>query len=353
MEASGPLAGLHGTLSLEPVVPEYTRPPAYSLQLQVTERQRLQGEIFTELLSGESKSVAAAAEPLISSQRILRVLIAVALLAGIIIPMVTGFQILPVPASAPAEVLQVQESVAALPEGAPVLVAFDYTPAVTGEMEAAAAGLVDQLMARGARLSLISTSPTGPALAGHLLEKIYETPQAYMAPYASGEKVIALGYLAGGTAGLAEFALHPQNAAPYTVDGRRAWDTPALQGVSGLAGFARIIVLTESLETGRAWIEQVGTEYGQRGSLLVVASAQSAPLLRPYVESGQAGGMVAGLTGGAAYEKLVGKNGPGSLYWNAFQGGLWVSILLIVAGVLSYGFRTVLKFRNEKSEAAA
>ena len=353
VEASGPLAGLHGTLSLEPVVPEYTRPPVYSLQIQVTERQRLQGELFAELLAGESKPVAASAEPLISSQRILRVVIALALLVGVILPMVTGFQILPLPASAPAEVLQVQESVAGLPEGAPVLLAFDYTPAVTGEMEAAAAGLVDQLMARGARLTLISTSPIGPALAGHLLEKVYETPQAYMAPYASGEKVTALGYLAGGTAGLAGFALHPQVAAPYTVDGSYAWDRPALQGVSGLAGFARIIVLTESLETGRAWIEQVGTGYSQPGSLLVVASAQSAPLLRPYVESGQAGGMVAGLTGGAAYEKLVGKNGPSSLYWNAFQGGLWVSILLIVAGALGYAIQMVLKHRNEKSEAAA
>jgi hypothetical protein len=220
-------------------------------------------------------------------------------------------------------------------------------------MEAAAAGLVDQLMARGARLTLISTSPTGPALAGHLLEKVFENPQSYMAPYASGEKVVALGYLTGGNAGLAGFAVHPQFASPYTVDGRAAWEQPALQGVSDLSGFARIVVLTESLETGRTWIEQVGTGHVQPGSLLVVASAQSAPLLRPYVESGQAGGMIAGLWGGAAYEQLAGRAGPGAAYWNAFQGGLWISILLILGGILVNGIRTALKYRKGKSEAAA
>jgi len=352
VEATGPLAGLHGALSLEPVVPEYTRPPVYSLQLQVTERQRLHGELFQDLLAGESKPAVAPVEPLISSQRILRVIIAVALLAGVIVPMVTGIQIFPIPTTPPAEVLHLQESVAGIPEGASVLLAVDYSPAVTGEMEAAAAGLVDQLMARGTRLTLISTSPSGPALARHLLEKVYENPQAYMEPYVRGEKVATLGYLAGGTAGLAGFAQHPQFAAPFTVEGNFAWEHPALQGVTGLAGFARIVVLTESLETGRAWIEQVGTEFNQPGSLLVVASAQSAPLLRPYVESGQAGGMVAGLSGGAAYEKLVGRSGPGGAYWNAFQGGLWVSILLILGGVLVNGIRIVLRLQNEKSEAA-
>lgn len=356
VEMSGPLAGLQGTLTVEPNAMPVIRPPVYSPLMQVTDRQRLHSELLEELLISEAKPQVIPEEPLISSQRILRILIAAALLIAILVPTVSGIQILPVPTAAAQEVLDVRRSVATLPAGAPVLLAVDYTPAMTGEMEAAGAGLVDDLMARGAHLTFISTSPSGPALANHLVAKVLKTPQSYQAAYASGEKTVYLGYLAGGASGLAGFAQQPQSAAPFTLDGRYAWEQPALSGVQSVNGFARIIVMTDSLETGRGWIEQLQpalSNGGQAGSLLLVTSAQSAPLLRPYVESGQAQGMIAGLAGGASYEQIAGRAGPGLAYWNGFQGGLWASILIIAGGALAYGILALVKSNKEKSEAAA
>ncbi|HVN54482.1 MAG TPA: hypothetical protein VMT46_09135 [Anaerolineaceae bacterium] len=354
VENLGPLAGLRGILPAEPSAGDYRRPPTYSVKLQVNETQRRSAQILEDLLASENVPVPPKTERLISSQRILRVAIAliiiVAVIMGSLVPLI------PIPNLYSPETLSLKSTIDALPDNAPVLLAADYEPSLAGEMQASSSGVVSHLMQRGARLAIITTTPTGSALAGNLLNQASQSlPAAVRQTYTGGEKIAQLGYLAGGPAALLEFARNPQYAAPaYMPDHvQKAWDQPVMSGVQSVMDFKAVIVLTDNVDTGRAWLEQFQPLLPADGSIpfLMVTSAQAAPMLRAYLDSGQVQGMVSGLAGGAAYEQLIQSPGPGSQNWNGFQAGMLVTLILVLAGGLIYWISGLANRRKTKEEA--
>lgn len=355
VEKAGPLAGLQGILPAESLG-EISKPPLFSVKLQVSEQQRVQASLLENLLASEAvpqqpRLEAARAIP----QRVLRAVIAVLLLLAVITPVVTGIQIAPLPQLFPPETVALRDMIAALPADAPVLLAADFQPALAGEIRTAAAGVLDQLMARGARLAVISTQPSGSALMQAMLNDLLNNRPDFQALYRDQGRLVNLGYLPGGAAGLADFAEFPQLAAPCALDPvtlcRPAWDTPALQGVTSLSGFSLVILITDNSDLGRAWIEQIGPKLGA-APLGVIASAQAAPLLLPYYDSGQVKGMVAGINGGAAFEEVVQVAGAARTQWDPFQAGLMAAVALILIGSLVNVILILLAQQRAKKEAA-
>jgi hypothetical protein len=92
-----------------------------------------------------------------------------------------------------------------------------------------------------------------------------------------------------------------------------------------------MLVLVDSSETARAWIEQSRLPLGEK-PLLTVVSAQSEPMILPYYDSQQIQGMVTGLFGGADYEKIIGRPGAGRVYWDAFAVAFFVAEVIVVVG---------------------
>ena len=76
-----------------------------------------------------------------------------------------------------------------------------------------------------------------------------------------------------------------QQVAPFPYG--RGWTDPALQGLKDITSFQVILVVTDSLENARGWIEQVQPGLGPQTQLLLISSAQVAPLVQTYLESGQ------------------------------------------------------------------
>jgi hypothetical protein len=334
VEKAGPLAGLQGILPAEPVG-EISKPPVFSIKLQVNDRQRVQATLLESLLGAEAEPQTPPAEHAVSApQRVLRWVIAVLMLAAVFYPVVTGSQIVPLPQLFPVETVAENDLINALPAGAPVLVAVDYQPALAGEMQASSTAVLESLMERGARLAFISTTPNGPALAQSLLDGVLARNSALQSLYGLGsQNVVNMGYLAGGAAGLADFAVRPQETQVYALDMSMAWDHPALKGVTSLAGFAQVLVITDSADNGRAWVEQVQPVLGSTPMTMVI-SAQSAPLMLPYYESGQVKGMVSGMAGGAAFEQIAQRPATARQYWDPFQAGILVATVLIIVGAI-------------------
>jgi hypothetical protein len=354
VEKAGPLAGLQGILPAESLG-EISKPPLFSVRLQVSEQQRVQASLLENLLASEAVPQQPRPEAIRAvPQRVLRAVIAVLLLVAVIAPVVTGIQIAPLPQLFPPETVALRDMIAALPADAPVLVAADFQPALAGEIRTAAAGVLDQLMAHGARLALISTQPSGSALMQAMLDDLLNNRPDFQALYREQGGLVNLGYLPGGAAGLADFAAFPQLAAPCALDAvtlcRPAWDTPALQGVTSLSGFSLVILITDNSDLGRAWIEQIGPKLGAT-PLGVIASAQAAPLLLPYYDSGQVKGMVAGINGGAAFEEVVQVAGAARTQWDPFQAGLIAAIALILIGGLVNVILILLAQQRAKREA--
>jgi hypothetical protein len=246
----------------------------------------------------------------------------------------------------PPEMVAAMNLVSGLQPNAPVLVVFDYQPAFSGELEAAAAPMVDDLLFKSVRLTILSTTPTGPALA----ERFMQNTQAQHA-YKADEQYVNLGYLAGGPAGVLDFAAEPMVAAPFTVQGKDAWTLPPLQGVQKLSDFALIIILTDDADVGRVWIEQAGPELGASPMAMVI-SAQAEPMIRPYYDSGQIKGLVTGLAGGHAYEQAIQRPGLSGKYWNAFGVAMLVAEIMIVVGAV-WSAISALRERRAAKEGGA
>ena len=334
VEKSGPLAGLRGVLPGEETVTQFRSPPAYPLNLSVTEKQRIHAALLEKMVVNEAKPRSTQEEQAPTRQRLGRLIIGFILILSILLPLLSGSSPMPPPTLFPSEVVAIHHQIANLPEAAPVLLAVEYEPGFSGEMRISALPVIEHLLAKKVRLATVSTVASGPILAEDLLAT---AAQASQPDYFTITPYINLGYMAGSTTSLQEFALHPQMATRYGFNleenGPHTWEHQALQGINQLSDFALVIVLTDNPDLGRAWIEQVKPNLGET-PLIVIASAQAAPLLTPYSESAQIQGILSGLAGAAAYEQLLQRPGSSQTYWDAYHFGIIIAICIILFGVL-------------------
>jgi hypothetical protein len=334
MEETGPLAGLRGVLPAVPGVGPSSIPKAYSIKLQASEDQQSGASMLEQMLATEINPKPIATQPIMLSQRFLRWIIAIVLLVVVGGSVFTGTKVNPVLSSVSPEIKTYLEEYVPddLPAEAPVLVIFDYNAALAGELETAALPLVDYMIRqKSSRLSLVSSTPTGPGLAEQFMR--LENSQEDI-DYQAGQQFVNLGYLPGSAAGVLSFAVNPVTTKPTSVGGENAWETPVLQDVSHLSDFAAIILLTDDVETARIWIEQ--TETARKDArFLVVSSAQSGPMILPYLQSGQVDAMLTGLDGGAPIEQFNGgRPGTARRYWDAYGLGLLAALAMIAFGSL-------------------
>jgi hypothetical protein len=357
IEKSGPLAGLRGVLPGEEVATRYRKLPSYTNKLQVSEKQHIHARLLEDILAGEKQPKSGGATSARGSQLVIRLLVAVLLIAMILVPGLMGLK-LPVPTGLPATQVGMNamvKSINELPSGGYVLLVTDYEVGLNGELKMAAIPVLRHLQTRQPKIVVASTLQIGAVLGDALLQEAKITP------------LVNLGYIGGGTNALRRLVLRDgQNkptplkdivALPYLngVLYENKWSNPALAGLKDINSFQRIIVMTDSVENARNWIEQVQPMLAEHTQLVMISSAQAAPLIRTYLESKQIYGLVSGLAGGAAYEQQAGQptNQPGSISnsWMVYQLAIGAIIVLILAGAATAGVSAVI--RNSKSKRKA
>lgn len=323
-EREGPLAGFRGVIPLAPVGSPL-RPKAFSLKLQATEEQQAAAELLEQMIASETAALSAKPAAVISSQRALRWALSAIFVLVLSAVLWLGLKTMPIHPSS-----RLSDFIASLPEASPVLVVVDYEPAFAGELEASAGPLLDQLaLSKHSTFDFIATSPNGSGLVERLmLHTNLSQPFPAGLGYRAGEQYVNLGFLPGGAAGAAGFVGDPQK----------------------LSRYAAIALLTDNVETSRTWIEQLeaaGPEIAGK-PLIVVSSAQAAPLLQPYAASGQANLVVNGLYDAAKYEALnVSRPGLARAYWDALGFGLMMAVAAIIIGG---AWNLFLRFRAGHAE---
>ncbi len=342
-EREGPLAGLRGLIPMAPIG-SARRPKPISLKLQASEEQQSGAALLQQILASETSPRAILAESVVLPQNVLRWALSALLLIVLGSMIILRTQAMPVSPALPEAVSAASSAVANIPENSQVLVVIDYEPALAGEMEATSGPLLDQMvLLRHPRLSFISTSPNGSALAERLMTSTnINQPSPAGLGYNAGEHYFNLGYLPGGAAGVLEFVGSPMIAVPSAA-------------VERLSEFSAVVVLTDHAESGRIWVEQLAALKQvdpalTNQPLLVVSSAQAGPLLQPYVSSRQITGMVSGLSDAATYE-FVNNSRPGIArnYWDTFGVGLMTAIAAITLGSL-WSLFTGLRTRRAEAE---
>lgn len=351
-ERVGPLSGLSDVLPAEPHIVHFGSPARVIPTFELTEIQKNYAAMLRSQIQQEAQSTPAQRRTTADPQQILRWVIAILLLAVVFAMVWIGpaFSLpLPDPQGMPAENLAVISLVNDLNPEDRVLLAFEYQPGLSGELEAASAGLIQHLLLRDAQLVLVSTQPVGPGLGETFLQEGFGQDG-----YIGNREYVNLGYVSGGAAGLLNFASDMRAAKPEA-----SWDQPPLAGMQSIRDFALVLVLTDDPDTARAWIEQVQPVLdplrdGQGVPLAMAVSAQAEPLVYPYYNASprQVAGLISGVSGGAFYETVVGGS-TAELFWSPYNAGMLLAVVVIAAGSIINLARNSLQGPGRKGRSDA
>lgn len=331
VEAEGPLAGLRDVIGVAPVITLIQDEAAVS-EFTVTPEQRQQLELLRQLSHDDAKSDAvkdAAAQSDASLTRILlAVLLLAAMLVGFLLPDLLPEPLLPEQPTTIGALTAVEAAA-----GKTVLVAFEYTPALAGELEPQSQLLLNQLAQNDSRVVAISQHAAGVALAASALEEH------------DGDLI---GYLPGEAVGLRQLS----NCLSQKTDAcamLSSWigndDSQAI-----LADVSMILVFTGQRDSLIQWVEQVGAT---TDIPVVVGITQAlAPVAAPYYASGQLAGMIAGAPGTAVYDTLANGDGNESQLLStqllSQTMGQIIIVAIFIAGLFIYGIIYPLANRRQK-----
>lgn len=324
-ERIGPLSGLSDVLPAEPHIVHFGSKPKPAAVFELSDQQRKYANLLKTLIEKEANFKPVEDRKVANPQQVLRWVIAVLLLSALFAVVWLNGDFLPLPAAGfPEENLAVVSMVNELQAGDKVLVAFEYQPGLSGEMEAASSALMEHLLLQGTELVLVSTQPVGPGLAETFLQRRFSS-----SAYVTQGQYANLGYVSGGTAGLLNFAVNPRQTVP-----NMAWTTTPLDAVQSVQDFAMVLVITDDPDIARSWVEQVQPLLtGQSIPMVMVTSAQAEPLVYPYylTDPRQVSGLISGVSGGAYYETVINPS-LARRYWDGYNVGLLLAILIITVG---------------------
>jgi len=344
-ETVGLLAGVRGILRAEPLIAMPHKSNTEVHKLLVTDAHVAQADILAGFLKEDTETSPEAKRKARLSVPFERWLVMVLLIVAVIVPPLFTPGIFPVPRTINLATQKAFQIIDKLPNDKPALIAFDYDPAQSGELNPGAEALVSHLIRRGVPLIGVSALATGAGVGEEVLRHAAEGKYAYGTHYTN------LGYILGGPVGLYLFAVAPRRAFQIDFQGTaQAWDQPLLAslwppdaGRSLGDELSLIVLISATPEATRAWIEQTRA-LTAKVPMIAVVSAGAEPLVRPYYEGSYhegeqpaLNGLVTGVVGAAQYEQQAGVPGSASGLWDALGGGLVMLLVLFVAGNLIFG----------------
>ena len=242
---------------------------------------------------------------------------------GVIIPLLKpmGFPIV-----VTEESQMLYDKIQALPEGAMIVLSFDYDPASSAEVSPMVEAVVHHCFKKNHKLICPSLWPQGPSLATEIFNKL---GPRYDKTY--GEDWVNLGYLPGAQTGLPQvetLAASFKTAYPRDIKDTPIDDIPIMKNVKKLSDAEMVIAFTSGDPGLLGWIQVAKDVYNIPVS--GGGTAVNAPQFYPYIQSNQITGFLGGLKGAAEYEKLVGEPGLGTSGMDAQSIAHLVIILFII-----------------------
>ena len=304
LEETGLLAGIQGALPVEMVIAQpraVTSSLAFESIIADTPHARLFSEIVSHPSEAAPREIAQA--PTRALGLLPRWILYLALIVAVSLPLLLGKPIFPRTIEPTPSAADLYDTIESLGSNAPVLVAFDYDPTSSGEMNILAEAMVGHLMDQGARIVTVSLLSSGPATAQPILDKAAAARPGYVDAY--GQRYANLGFVPGQATAVRLLGLSLPTALLQDFQGTSLSELTVMEGLTSTQSFDLILELAATQDSVRWWVEQAGTPYGI--PLAAGVSASVDPLVRPYYESEarQLKGLVSGIPGAAMYEALL------------------------------------------------
>ncbi|NHZ72376.1 MAG: hypothetical protein GWP17_04755, partial [Aquificales bacterium] len=273
-------------------------------------------------------------KPAISARGItgLRIIVTILILAAVFLGLYgPAFLKSKAPASVPipAEAVNTAITNAA---GKTVLVAFEYSPALAGELNHEAETLLAQLDAMGSPILITSQYVAGTAVA-----------ETITAPY----DVVSLGLIPGEAMGIRQLGIclgeNAQVSPCTSLHTRSVGDDLA----NALSDVSLIIVLTGERSSLINWVEQVGVNSDV--PIVVGATQALEPVVVPYYASAQIDGYLNGLPAAIAYQQAYTQtiDISAEAQYGAQSLVLLAAAIILLVGGLAFGFTNKENLTNK------
>lgn len=330
-----PQSIIDGIIPIEPIVEQITNPTPYSLKLEVTPEEQFNARLLKTILKSEPYSDLPPQRKSLSVTILFNIVIFFMLLSAVAFQIITGKPVFPPPKMSPGT-LKINQFINTLQPQAPVLVAFDYHPGFSLELEAASQSVLQQLMERKAFLYLTTTTPTGMLLAEIAINNI--SAKAGL-PYDPTINYVNLGYIPGGAVGLSAMVSDFQSAFPMKIQKQPVTLPAEIQPVTSIQNFKLVIIITDSTETSRAWIEQVTTQV-EGIPFVMISSSQVEPFLLTYyaAKANHIDAVITGIDDAVNYENFSGQYNETGSIWSQLS----ISILVAVGVIIAGGFLAIM-----------
>jgi hypothetical protein len=222
----------------------------------------------------------------------------------------------------------VYNEIEALPEGTRVLVAFDYEPVSTPEMEPMATAILRHIFSRRLRVVGVTVITDGIGMGERVLNTMR---QEFNLTY--GRDYVFLGYRAGSSAFIISMGEDLQRTFEVDNYGAHTQAMPIMQGLRSLRDFAYMVDLHDDGYLDW-WViyghERYGIKIGAAASAIMATGAY------PFLQAHQITGVVGALKGASEYEELIRRPGAAGAGMDAQSIIHIFAIALIVFGNVAY-----------------
>ncbi len=206
---------------------------------------------------------------------------------------------------APTELSQtVFDAIEDLPEGSPVLLAFDYDPASEGELGPMATSFVRHCAEKKHKMYFIALWPVGTRM---IEDQIREVIEQYYPELVYGTDYVNLGFKPGAEGVMKVIVTDLKKL--YTTDYH---NTPIdnidmVRGIKSIQDMKLILNVSAGYPGTKEWVQYVATPFDIK--ICAGCTGVQAPLLYPYIPN-QLPGLLGAIKGAAEYEALLAAKYP-------------------------------------------
>ncbi len=334
VETNGRLEGITGAIQIETAIAASLIPsPKLDYTLSKKHRHQialLEGIVHDEPVEKRQKPIERPSSMPMSTRVILSGALVLVIIIAMLIPS-SGEWIQGSTFHSASDSLIALHSQMDVTSGAPILVAFDYTPAMSGELNPIATTLLEQ-MAENQNIAItVSQSAAGSEVSSIVTQEV------------DGLETMPMGYLPGEAVGLRSLSeCLDQSESCETLFGK---ELPA-DISQRLSEVAQILILTSESDSLIAWIEQVGSQH--EGMVLLAGVTQTlGPLVNPYIASEQLAGVLVGLPDLVTYERdLMGVESDSLEGVGGFALTIWLVAGFLLAGTIYYALTGLKNSRS-------
>jgi len=260
-------------------------------------------------------------------RRVIFALVAVA----VIIPFFLNF---PIKITVSPPVNAVYDYIEKLPPGSLVMISCDYDPPSAPELQPMTETMLKHFFLKDLKVIILGLWPQGSVQANIALEVVMRDPILKAKNLKYGVDYVNLGFTAGNEFVIIRMGTDIHAAFPVDFNGTKIAELPLMQNVRNFDNIAFVFNVSAGYPGTYEWVIFGVDRY--RFKLGAGNTAVQAPLVSPYVQSGQLIGLLGGMRGGAEYEEVSHYFGKATGFMRSQTFSHAVVIFFIIVGNLAY-----------------